>query len=195
MRIGLLRHFPVEQRFPVGWRTAADLQAWRERYDQAETTVSEFDLGGIAWQACFSSDLPRACITAKAVFHGEVTQTPVLREAQFAQFQTGNLRLPLWAWQWVLRYTWLTGHRSQRDCRDDFQQRVRAAADQLSALKQDTLVVSHAGMMAYLSAELRRRGFVGPKLRIAKHARAYIYEKNGGEPPATQSDPARSLSA
>jgi hypothetical protein len=48
-------------------------------------------------------------------------------------------------------------------------------------LRQDTLVVSHAGMMAYLSAELRRRGFAGPKLRWAKHATAYIYEKNGSE--------------
>lgn len=50
-------------------------------------------------------------------------------------------------------------------------------ADHLSAVEQDTLVVSHAGMMAYLSAELRRRGFLGPKLRIARHATAYLYEK------------------
>jgi hypothetical protein len=52
-----------------------------------------------------------------------------------------------------------------------------ALAERLSASDQDTLVVSHAGMMAYLSAELRRRGFAGPKLRIAKYATAYIYEK------------------
>ena len=49
----------------------------------------------------------------------------------------------------------------------------------MSALDQDTLVVSHAGIMAYLSSELRRRGFAGPKLRIAKHATAYVYEKAG----------------
>lgn len=177
MRIGLLRHFPVEQTFPTGWRTSADLLAWHERYDRAATAVGEFDLGGVEWQACISSDLPRASITARAVFRGNVEQTALLREAQFAHFQTGNLRLPVWAWKWLLRLFWMTGHRSQRECRDDFRQRVFAMADRLSAIEQDTLVVSHAGMMAYLSAELRRRGFAGPKLRVAKHASVYLYEQ------------------
>jgi broad specificity phosphatase PhoE len=154
------------------------LQAWRERYDMAETLVGEFELGGVVWQACISSDLPRACITASAVFCGEVERTALLREPEFARFKTGNLRLPLWAWQWLLRLSWMTGHPSQRGCRDEFRGRVLAMADRLSALGQDTLVVSHAGMMAFLSAELRRRGFVGPKLRIAKYATAYIYEKS-----------------
>jgi broad specificity phosphatase PhoE len=153
------------------------LQAWRERYDMAATSVGEFDLGGVAWRACISSDLPRACITASAVFGGEVERTALLREPQFAQFKTGNLRLPVWVWQWLLRLSWMIGHESQRPCRDEFRRRVIAVADRLSALPEDTLVVSHAGMMAYLSVELRRRGFAGPKLSIARYATAYIYEK------------------
>lgn len=177
MRIGLLRHFPVAEQFPTGWKTAGDLQAWLERYDTAEALVGQFDLGGIDWQACLSSDMPRARITASAVFRGDVEQTELLREAQFAPFDTGNVRLPVWAWKWLLRWSWMTGHRSQRACRDEFQQRVLAAADRLCALDRDTLIVSHAGMMNYLSAELRRRGFIGPKLRIAKHAQAYVYEQ------------------
>jgi len=40
-------------------------------------------------------------------------------------------------------------------------------------------VVSHAGVMLYLSEELRRRGFAGPKLGIAKHARVYLFERKG----------------
>jgi broad specificity phosphatase PhoE len=159
------------------------LQAWRERYEMAETTAGEFDLGGVTWRQCISSDLPRARITARAVFCGEVEHTALLREPQFAPFRTGNLRLPVLAWQWLLRLSWLTGHRLQRNCRDEFRRRVLAVADRLSALDEDTLVVSHAGMMAYLSAELRRRGFAGPKLGMAKHATAYIYEKNGEAAP------------
>ena len=186
VRIGLLRHFPVNQPFPAGWRTAEDLQAWFVRYDIAKPPVAEFDLGEVDWQACLSSDLPRARITASAVFRGEVGHSALLREPEFRQFKTGNLRLPIWAWQWLLRLSWITGHRSQRPCRDDFRRRVLAVADLLSASDQDTLVVSHAGMMAYLSAELRRRGFAGPKLRIAKHATAYVYEK-GRDPSANAS--------
>jgi hypothetical protein len=120
VRIGLLRHFPVTENFPSGWKTAAELQAWRERYDLAKTSIGEFDLGGVDWQACLSSDLPRTRITASAVFRGEVGHTDLLREAQFATFNTGNLRLPVLAWKWMLRLSWLTGHRSQRACRDEF---------------------------------------------------------------------------
>lgn len=180
MRIGLLRHFPVNQQFPTGWRTAADLKAWLESYDQAETPVAAFDLGGVDWEVCLASDLPRARITAGAVFRGEIEHTPLLREVQFTPFRTGNLRLPVWVWRWMLRLSWLTGHASQRACRDEFQARVLAVADRLSSAHQDTLVVSHAGMMAYLSAQLRRLGFAGPRLRLAKHATAYVYEKGSG---------------
>jgi broad specificity phosphatase PhoE len=177
VRIGLLRHFPVEQQFPTGWRTASDLQEWRERYDSAATVAGAFDLGRVDWQACISSDLPRAIITAQTVFGESFERTPLLREPQFETFRTGELRLPFPIWRWALRLSWMTGHRSQRACRDEFLGRVADVADHLCGLQQDTLVVSHAGMMAYLSAKLRRRGFQGPKLRVAKHARAYVYER------------------
>lgn len=176
MRIGLFRHFPVEQRFPSGWITAAELQQWRARYDLSGAQSGEFDLGGVNWQACISSDLPRARITADTVFDGEVEYTALLREPQFDQFNTSNIKLPFSGWRWMMRLSWLTGHQSQRVCRDEFKNRVFAVADRLTALAQDTLVVSHAGMMAYLGAELRRRGYSGPRLKIADPARAYIYE-------------------
>jgi broad specificity phosphatase PhoE len=175
MRIGLLRHFPVAEGLPTGWHTGTGLQAWRRRYDAAAPLLGAFDLGGIAWQHCIASDLPRALLTARAVYAGEVEPTPLLREAEFAEFATGGLRLPTFAWRWLLRLSWFLGSRSQRACRDDFRRRVLAVADRLSAADRDTLVVSHAGMMAFLSAELRRRGFLGPRLRIAEHARVYVY--------------------
>ena len=177
MRVGLLRHFPVEHPLPTGWRTAGELQDWRERYDAAAVTVGVADLGAIGWSACLCSDLGRAAATARAVFRGPIEQTALLREASFAPFRTGNLRLPVWLWIWVLRISWVTGHASQRGCRDEFRRRVSAAADLIEARAGDLLVVSHAGMMAYLSAELRRRGFAGPKLRMAKHATLYLFER------------------
>ena len=181
MRIGLLRHFPVEQDWPRGWRTSEELLAWLKSYDLAETYVGKFDLGNVDWATCISSDLPRARITANAVFPGEIEHTAMLREAQFALFKTGGLRLPVWTWRWVLRFTWMTGHKSQRACRDDFRGRVLAMADRLSGMDRDTLVVSHAGVMMYLSQELRRRGFAGPKLWMPKHAIVHIYQRPASE--------------
>jgi broad specificity phosphatase PhoE len=102
----------------------------------------------------------------------------LLREPQIAQFNTGKLRLPILAWQILLRLSWLTGHHSQREYRDEFRQRVLNVAERLSASTQDMLVVSHAGMMAYLGMELRRRGFAGPKLRVAEHGIIYTYVRD-----------------
>jgi hypothetical protein len=175
MRVGLVRHFPVCQDFPSGFLTAADLEAWQASYNKAEITAGDTDLGGIEWQACLASDVPRARLTAETVFAGPIEFTPLLREANYTAFPTGNLRLPATAWKWILRLCWMTGHRSQRANCDEFKQRVRAAAKRLSGIDRDTMVVSHAGMMFFLSIELRRLGFTGPKLRLARHATAYVY--------------------
>ena len=180
MRIGLLRHFPVEEHLPSGWKTAAELHVWRQRYDKSPAIPGQADLGSFQWRECISSDLERAIVTARVVFGGTVEKTMLLREPDFAQFRTGDLRLPVWMWRWMLTLAWLTGHKSQRACRDEFRRRVIAAANLLEGRSGDILVVSHAGMMAYLSAELRARGFAGPRLRIPQHAALYVYEKDPG---------------
>jgi len=177
MRIGLIRHFRVEQPLPSGWITAGELHSWRTRYDSAHVIPVPLNLGAEVWSACLSSDLDRAIATAKAAYAGEIKVTPLLREPELAEFRTGRLRLPVPIWRWVLRFIWMTGHRSQRQCRDDFRFRVSTLADALEIRDADTLVVSHAGMMAYLSVELTKRGYVGPKLRIPDHAHLYVYEK------------------
>lgn len=123
------------------------------------------------------SDSARTLTTAKALFTGLIEPTHLLREADFAQFQTGNLKLPMLLWVWILRFTWVTGHRSQRQLRDDFRHRMLASADELERRSGDVLVVSHAGMIMHLSAELRRRGFDGPKLRIPQNSKLYLYER------------------
>jgi broad specificity phosphatase PhoE len=177
VRIGLMRHFPVEEPLPTGWRTAAELHEWRQRYDSAGVTPGLIDVGGTAWQKCFSSDLKRAYTTAQAAHAGEITQTPLLREIEVHPFRTGQLSLPVWVWRWMVRMAWLTSHESQRTARDDFRQRVQAVADMLDAEQSDTLVVSHAGMMMYLRRELIRRGFDGPKFGVADNARLYVFER------------------
>lgn len=179
MHIGLMRHFPVLLDFPRGWRTTSELEDWYQRYDHAPTREIDPDLGEIRWSRCWSSDLPRAKATASRVFQGRIEFTPLLREARFAQFQTGSLRLPVWFWKGLLRVAWMTGHTSQRVCRDDLLGRVRQAADLILQTRDDILIVSHAGTMAYLSRELRRRGFNGPRFGVAHHARSYIFRDTG----------------
>ena len=158
--------------------TAAQLHSWRQRYDSAAAHVTTSPLDSAGWARCYSSDMKRAYATARAVYSGEIVQTPLLREAEMAEFRTGGLMLPVWSWRWVLRFAWMTGHASQRSARDDFLRRVRAVADLVGSVEGDVLLVSHAGMMAYLRKELLRRGFQGPRFRIAEHARLYVFDRN-----------------
>jgi broad specificity phosphatase PhoE len=177
MRIGLLRHFPVDMPQPQGWITSAELRDWQTKYDEADVRVCSYTLGDIAWKHCISSDLLRATSTAKVVYQGDFHTTATLREPQIGEFGTGSLRLPLWAWRLLLRLTWMTGHRSQRASRDDFKQRVKSMVDQLRTSETDTLVVCHAGMMMFLAKELKAHGFSGPKMGIPKHAHVYVYQR------------------
>jgi broad specificity phosphatase PhoE len=177
VRIGLMRHFPVMEPLPRGWRTARELHEWCERYDASDPVPRAIDLGTAVWQKCLSSNMRRAYATAQAAYTAEIIQTHLLREAEFAPFRTGRLRLPVRMWHWVLRGAWLTSHPSQRKMRDDFRRRVRTVADMLDAEQHDTLVVSHAGMMLYLRKELVRRGFQGPEFGVAEHARLYVFER------------------
>lgn len=162
---------------PSGWMTAADLHKWRQDYELAGVRHIEPDLGGVAWERCIASTVRRAAVTADAIFPGPVTRTDLLREAEFTEFRTGALYLPVLIWYFIFRLSWMTGHRSQRVLRDEFTQRVTEAADLIERNGGNILVVSHGGVMAYLSAELRRRGFSGPKFRLAMHARAYVFER------------------
>lgn len=56
-------------------------------------------------------------------------------------------------------------------------ERIKAKAKVLASLHENTLVVCHAGVMAYLRKELIDYGFEGPKFGIAEHATLYVFEK------------------
>lgn len=179
LRIGLIRHFEVKHPFPKGWLTWQDLVSWREVYEMAEVQPGPVDLGGITWQHCFSSDLPRAYQTAQSAFAGAITQLPELREPQLGAFRTGSMRLPFALWKQLLRLAWMTSHSSQRAAKADFMAKVRHIVTQvISPAQEDTLIVSHAGVMMFLRKELLRLGFSGPGFKIARNGQLYVFEKS-----------------
>jgi hypothetical protein len=111
------------------------------------------------------------------VFIGPIEPTALLREPDVHEFHTANLRLPATAWTWLLRLAWLSGHRSQRAARDAFMLRVGEVTSMLVAATEDTLVVSHAGVMMFLQKQLRAAGFVGPRFRVPAHGQLYVFER------------------
>jgi len=83
---------------PSGWMTAADLHQWRQDYELADVRPIEPELGGVAWERCFASSVRRAAVTANTIFPGAVAATDLLREAEFTEFRTGALCLPVLVW-------------------------------------------------------------------------------------------------
>jgi broad specificity phosphatase PhoE len=177
MRIGLARHFPVRLSWPTGWPTAQELHDWRACYDAAPITPLPVADETEHWQGCLASDLPRALLTAAALFRGEITPLPELREAETVPMPTGPLRLPVRAWRLLYQMAWAFGFRSQKALRDDFHARIRTVADLIESRQANTLVVSHAGTMIYLRRELVRRGYQGPGFGIPEHGRVYVLER------------------
>jgi broad specificity phosphatase PhoE len=177
IKIGLIRHFEVEKPTPSGWITSQEFDRWRAEYDGADVIPGVVELGGIRWKRCLSSDLKRACMTAEAIFQGPIHRMRELREAQTSQFRTGRLRLPMRGWTWLLRLAWTTSHPSQRAAKADLLARVRYVVDEvLSRAEENTLIVSHAGIMVFLRKELLRLGFIGPYFRLAQNGKLYVFE-------------------
>ena len=160
------------------WSTQAAAQAARPMV-WGGTVPARMDPHDIAWERCISSDLPRAVRTAQQLYDGPIEQTPLLREPHVAEFSTGNLRLPATMWHWVLRASWMIGHKSQQTARDEFRARMSELEQTVLAPNDiDTLIVSHAGVMLFMRSMLLRLGYSGPAFRMAAHGRLYLFERD-----------------
>ncbi|HEY0838259.1 MAG TPA: histidine phosphatase family protein [Azospirillum sp.] len=180
MKIGLVRHFEVIRGYPVGgWLTQDTFNQWMREYDESDVRIGAADLGGIAWDRCYSSDLPRALKTAAVLHAGPIVTTDRLREPAIRPFfTTSRVGLPFWTWTLMLRLAWLTSHPSQAEVKRAFLANVQGMADELlSHADGNTLVVGHAGFMIFLRRELLRRGLTGPRFRLPENGRLYVFER------------------
>jgi broad specificity phosphatase PhoE len=178
MRIGLMRHFKVTRGYPSGLFSSHDLMNWVDEYNASEVEESEVDLGGVDWKICYSSTLPRAEITARRAFKGEITFLEELREIRLSPFFRSNIKLPLPVHLMFIRLAWLMKHPSQNPGKQEVFQQISRTADRITQSKDDdVLIVCHGGIMMFMSKELLKRGFKGPKLgRHIEHGNVYVFE-------------------
>lgn len=178
MKVGLVRHFRVEHAAPKRFLVSpAELVQWFADYDEAPVTIAPVDLGPTNWQRCYASDLPRAVATARAIYPGEVHTTPSLREIPAYLYEGRRLRLPFLLWAIVVRLGWRLDTKAQPEPKAMAQARVAAILDEILQSDEDVLIVSHAAIMDFLQAELKRRGFRGEGFGLAKNGRLYTFEK------------------
>ncbi|MGI6451906.1 MAG: histidine phosphatase family protein [Syntrophomonadaceae bacterium] len=183
MRIGLVRHFPATRGFPHKLKllTLGEFFQWLDEYEISDIEYGQVNLGGIKFRKCFSSDLPRAVKTARLIYDGKIITMKALREFHPQLFIKRNLKLPFFLWIILARLSWLINHKTLLKSKQDFQQRVRAALDEiLLTSDDDILIVSHGVLMFVLRQELLRKGFTGPKFKIPSYGKLYLFQRVQG---------------
>lgn len=177
MKIGLIRHFEVIHSHKH-FMTSEEFQEWANGYNTAEIRANIVNMDKTKWQSCYSSDLKRAVITAKAVYKNEIISTELLREIEISPVFNTKLRLPYILWLILGRSAWFFSHKSQGERHIDTKKRAHDFITYIIAKdNENVLIVSHGALMFYIRKELLKRGFKGPRFSKARNGYLYIFEK------------------
>ncbi len=175
MRIGLLRHFKVNCPHEK-MMTSSEFREWSEKYEVSKVIKKKVDMYDIEWDICYASDLPRAITTAKEVYSGNLKIDKLLREVDNAPFiNTDKIRLPFEVWHVCGRLAWFFKSKSQPETRIQTKKRINDFLDRIDWSKDNVLIVFHGFMLYNFQKELRKRGFLGEKLKLVKNGVLYEY--------------------
>jgi len=180
MKVGLVRHFEVECQLPSIGRlmNPCQFQQWLHEYEMSDIKDGKVEPSVIAWEKCYSSDLPRAVKTAQKMYSNQIIETKALREIVICPPTNRNLKLPVLLWLMLGRIAWMLSHKSQVESKLMFEERVKYILKEI-ILKddKDVLIVSHGFLMMFLRKELLKRGFKGPSFKRADNGKIYVFEK------------------
>ncbi|MBU9723213.1 MULTISPECIES: histidine phosphatase family protein [Bacillaceae] len=177
MKIGLVRHFEVQLGYPKGRVNAEGLRNWASEYDVSEVITRDVQISDGEWGNCFSSDLYRAQVTAESIYQREITYLEDLREIPVAPCLPSKWKLPLSFHLVAGRIAWYVNHKSQPETRTSVIKRLNQFLDRVIENGDNTLVVSHGGIIIFLRRELLRRGFKGPKISRPENGKLYVFER------------------
>lgn len=178
MKIGLVRHYKVSCA-PKRRMTSSEFAEWVKEYDVSGVIENNLKINENDWDICYTSDLYRAKTTAKSVYKGEITETPLLREIPAVPPYNTNFKLHTNTWFALSRIAWFNSHHSQVEMKADTVKRVE---DILNIIhdqeKERVLLVCHGFLMRIMSRKLIRSGYKGKKLYNPKNAVLYEYTKD-----------------
>ncbi|GAV11787.1 histidine phosphatase family protein [Paenibacillus sp. NAIST15-1] len=178
MKIGLVRHFPVQCKPEKKWMSSADFNHWVEQYDQAEVILADPPNDTTVWDLCVSSDLSRAVTTAEHIYTGRIITTHRLREIGMRSVFQSNVKLLHIVWMILSRLAWLCSHSSQEETKQQTLSRVKEVIDWIEAENQsNVLVICHGALMKVVHKELVRRDYKGKAEWKPQNGKLYVYVK------------------
>jgi broad specificity phosphatase PhoE len=180
MRIGLMRHLPVAYRYRYVFAEDSNgFERELENYNQADVRQKRLKNLG-AWDICYSSNLKRAVLTARSFYKGKIIITDLLREVPMKAVAATRLRIPLFLWFCLVRFSWYINGRSQPESISGTLKRARTFFKDFCLPNNDDasiLVVSHGLFLLVLQKVLRRQGFKGKIFLRPNHATLYVFDK------------------
>ncbi len=175
MKIGLIRHFKVNQPFPKKmWLNKSEVIQWFEEYESAKMESKEVDLCGIDWKKCYSSSLNRAVNTARQIHDGEIIVAEELKELDILHLLPDRIKLPFTIWGLLVRIKSFASNKNT----NEFRNNISTFTDEL-LLKNNSniLVVSHWFVMKLLQKELIKRGAKGELFKSPDYGKVYVFER------------------
>jgi len=177
MKIGLIRHFPVELPFLRGLVSQEEVLQWFQSYNEAEIIPLQVILDG-SWESCYSSELKRAKLTASIIYRGEINYSTLLNEPTPEPILKTNIRLPFVLWALIYRIALLKNHKSQSQSKNVIAANLEAKLLEILQNQKDTLIVGHVFTIEIISSLLQKYGFVGKINSRPKHGVLYVFKKS-----------------
>lgn len=177
MKISLMRHYRVN----ISFRSLLTKEQFINlvnKYDVSDIIIEDNIHKDINWDICYTSDLPRAYITAKNIYKKRIIKTPLLREVPILPTFKTDKKLHIIIWTIFGRLAWLIGHKSQIESYKQTKIRVNNFISKY-IIEENTnyLIVSHGFIMLVLKKQLKKSGFKGSDFLRPIHGKLYELEK------------------
>jgi len=132
--------------------------------------------------AVVCSHLPRSIESAKKLTSKDILVSDALfREAALPSSNWAYPRLDTMTWFFICRSLWLFGYSQNGESISTTRKRAKLATDKLIAIAEqhdNLLFVGHGFINHFISKELKRRAWKGPKKSPREHWEYSTYEKN-----------------
>ncbi|MEE9430339.1 MAG: phosphoglycerate mutase family protein [Melioribacteraceae bacterium] len=177
MKIGLVRHFKVNQKINKTFLLPEEFDKAIKEYDTCSVIPNELKLNSSDWDICYCSTLPRAITTAETIYNKEIIKTSLIVEVPISSFTKKKVKLPALAWQLGARIAWYKSHHSQAEDIHATRKRIEKFYNLISnSGHKNILVVAHGYFLKAFEHEIKKKGFSGNVELNIKNGKLYILE-------------------
>ncbi len=177
MKLGLVRHFKVDQKIDRTFLSPKEFNRVMKEYDTCSVLPNGLKINSADWDICYCSTLPRAITTAEIIYSGEIIKSELLVEVPISAFTKRNIKLPTSLWHIGARYAWYKSYKSQLENIEGTRERINKFYDViLNSGYERILIVAHGYFLHMFYQEMKKKGFTGDVDLNIRNGELFILE-------------------